>query len=212
MIIQSSSILTSTLTPLVGVGLLSLERMLPLTIGANIGTTLTGILAALAVPASKIHLTLQVALSHLFFNITGALLFYPIPIFRRVPIKLSKILGNVTASYRWFSIVYLVLVFFAIPAVVFALSIAGDEVIMAVGIPVLVILVAITSVNITQNTCPRILPTRMRTWNFLPLWMHSLEPCDRVLSCCCKKAPAKNMKDVTTKVESHENKAFEAHV
>ena len=48
MLVQSSSVFTSTLTPLVGIGLLSLERMFPLTLGSNIGTTFTGILAALA--------------------------------------------------------------------------------------------------------------------------------------------------------------------
>lgn len=55
MIIQSSSVFTSTLTPLVGVGIVSMERMFPLTIGANIGTTVTGILAALAVSESQVH-------------------------------------------------------------------------------------------------------------------------------------------------------------
>ena len=48
MLVQSSSIFTSALTPLIGVGVVSLERAFPLTLGANIGTTATGILAALA--------------------------------------------------------------------------------------------------------------------------------------------------------------------
>lgn len=39
MVVQSSSITTSTLTPLVGMGALRLEQMYPLTLGANIGTT-----------------------------------------------------------------------------------------------------------------------------------------------------------------------------
>lgn len=37
--VQSSSITTSTLTPLVGLGLIRLEQMFPLTLGCNIGTT-----------------------------------------------------------------------------------------------------------------------------------------------------------------------------
>ena len=36
--VQSSSITTSTFTPLVGLDIISLEQMLPLTLGANIGT------------------------------------------------------------------------------------------------------------------------------------------------------------------------------
>ena len=58
--LQSSSIFTSALTPLVGVGVLHLDRMFPLTLGANIGTTVTAILAALASDAAKLHVTLQV--------------------------------------------------------------------------------------------------------------------------------------------------------
>merc|ERR1719352_1928415 len=46
--VQSSSITTSTFTPLVGLGVVTLEQMVPLTLGANIGTTVTAFLAALA--------------------------------------------------------------------------------------------------------------------------------------------------------------------
>lgn len=60
MLVQSSSVFTSSLTPLVGLGIIELERMYPLTLGANIGTTITGILAALA--SSKVVLALEVSL------------------------------------------------------------------------------------------------------------------------------------------------------
>lgn len=191
MIIQSSSVFTSTLTPLVGVGIVSMERMFPLTIGANIGTTVTGILAALAVSESQVHLTLQVALCHLFFNLSGTVLFYPIPFLRKIPIYLAKSLGNTTAQYRWFAIVYLVGMFFLLPAAFFALSQAGPVVFMAVGIPFLTVLVIVILVNILQVKAPQCLPKQLRTWNFLPSWLHSLEPYDRVISkimCmkCCR--------------------------
>ena len=42
-LVQSSSIFTSALTPLAGIGVISLERMYPLTLGSNIGTTTTGL-------------------------------------------------------------------------------------------------------------------------------------------------------------------------
>nr|XP_011417351.2 sodium-dependent phosphate transport protein 2B [Crassostrea gigas] len=191
MIIQSSSVFTSTLTPLVGVGIVSMERMFPLTIGANIGTTVTGILAALAVSESQVHLTLQVALCHLFFNLSGTVLFYPIPFLRKIPIYLAKSLGNSTAQYRWFAIVYLVGMFFLLPAAFFALSQAGPVVFMAVGIPFLTVLVIVILVNLLQVKAPQCLPKQLRTWNFLPSWLHSLEPYDRVISkimCmkCCR--------------------------
>lgn len=41
-LVQSSSIFTSALTPLAGIGVISIERIYPLTLGSNIGTTTTG--------------------------------------------------------------------------------------------------------------------------------------------------------------------------
>lgn len=76
-LVQSSSITTSTLTPLVGLDLLRIEQMYPLTLGANLGTTVTAILAAMVTEGTA---ALQVALAHLFFNVTGVLMFYPIPV------------------------------------------------------------------------------------------------------------------------------------
>ena len=62
-LVQSSSITTSTLTPLAAVGLITLEDMLPLTLGANIGTTLTGVMAATVVTSNPVQ-AWQVALCH----------------------------------------------------------------------------------------------------------------------------------------------------
>lgn len=71
LIIQSSSVFTSTLIPLVGIGIVSIERVFPLVLGSNIGTTVTGILAALSSKSSTLLLAIQIALCHLLFNITG---------------------------------------------------------------------------------------------------------------------------------------------
>merc|ERR1712072_950773 len=84
--VQSSSITTSTLTPLVGVGVITLKQMLPLTLGANIGTTCTGLLAAMV---SGKRNALQIALCHLFFNIFGILVWYPVPKVRELPLAMS---------------------------------------------------------------------------------------------------------------------------
>merc|ERR1712058_179904 len=75
-LVQSSSVFTSTLTPLAGAGLVSLERAYPLTLGSNIGTTTTSLLAALASKGNEKE-AIQIALVHLCFNITGIILFYP---------------------------------------------------------------------------------------------------------------------------------------
>ena len=98
-LVQSSSVFTSTLTPLVGAGLFKLETAYPLTLGSNIGTTTTGLLASLAADGSSLKNSLRIALCHLFFNISGIILFYPIP-WMRWPIPMAKCLGRTVAEYR----------------------------------------------------------------------------------------------------------------
>ena len=70
-LVQSSSVFTSTITPLVGVGFVTVERVYPLTLGANLGTTTTALIAAMAAEPERIKATMQVSLCHLFFNLTG---------------------------------------------------------------------------------------------------------------------------------------------
>jgi len=200
-VFQSSSVFTSALTPLVGIGVLSLKRMYPLTLGANIGTTTTGILSALASDGAGLANSLQVALIHLFFNISGIILWYPIP-FMRLPIRAAKFLGNTTAEYRWFAVLYLITVFFVIPAILLALSYAHEWALRSVVIVVLVIVIFIIAVNLLQNHRPQWLPKTLRTWKFLPVWMRSLQPYDKfftkylLCTCCCKGAvEAMNEKD-----------------
>ena len=81
-------------------GLVTLERVFPLTLGSNIGTTITGILASLSGPAKTLKYSLQIALCHSLFNVFGILIWYPIPIFRKVPLNLAKSLGNTNSLCR----------------------------------------------------------------------------------------------------------------
>lgn len=191
-IVQSSSVFTSAITPLVGIGVISIERAYPLSLGSNIGTTTTAILAAMASPGDTLPDALQIALVHFLFNISGIILWYPIP-FTRFPIRLAKGLGNITASYRWFAAVYIISCFFVIPLFVFSLSLAGWKVLVGVGVPLLVILIVIIIINVLQKKRPSFLPAVLRSWDFLPLWAHSLAPWDTVVGmctakccCCCK--------------------------
>ena len=179
MLVQSSSIFTSALTPLIGVGVVSLERAFPLTLGANIGTTATGILAALA-STSNLDKALQIAFCHLFFNISGILLWYPIPYIRKLPINMAKFLGNKTAEYRWFALAYLIFGFFLLPAAIFGLSLAGWQILLGVAVPIVLLLMFIIIVNILQRKAPHVLPEVLQDWKWLPKWTRSLEPYDRV--------------------------------
>ncbi|XP_031727830.1 solute carrier family 34 member 2a [Anarrhichthys ocellatus] len=191
-IVQSSSVFTSAITPLVGIGVISIERAYPLSLGSNIGTTTTAILAAMASPGDTLANALQIALVHFLFNISGILLWYPIP-FTRLPIRLAKSLGNITASYRWFAAVYIISFFFFLPLVVFSLSLAGWQVLVGVGAPLVIMLIIILVINMLQKRKPGCLPAALRSWDFLPLWAHSLAPWDKVVGvftakccCCCK--------------------------
>ena len=186
-LVQSSSIFTSAITPLVGIGVLHLDRMFPLTLGANIGTTVTAILTSLAQDGEKIPLALQVALCHLFFNIIGVIIWYPIPAMRAIPVSLAKSLGNTTANHRWFALVYLFLMFFILPAACFGLSIAGWPYLVGIGGTFLLFFVTIVVINILQRKKPKaICCPKLRTWEWCPRPLHTLSFYDEKCICCRK--------------------------
>ena len=92
--VQSSSITTSTIVPLAGAGVLTLRQVYPFPLGANIGTTITAILAALTLNVTA----LVAAFAHLFFNLYGILFIYMNPLFRDIPIKLSIWISEVAVK------------------------------------------------------------------------------------------------------------------
>jgi sodium-dependent phosphate cotransporter len=111
--VQSSSITTSLLIPLIGAGIVPLESAFSATLGANVGTTVTALLASMTgTPAA-----VTVALVHLLFNISGIVIFYPIPALRHIPVRLAKALAAQTAQRRWFAFVYMFGVFFVMPLI-----------------------------------------------------------------------------------------------
>lgn len=110
--VQSSSITTSILVPLVAAGVLSLENAYPITLGANVGTTVTALLASLAV---DLQAGLVVALVHTLFNVAGILLFYPVPALRRVPIRLARGLSDVAYDHRSLVFAYVLGAFVVVP-------------------------------------------------------------------------------------------------
>lgn len=110
--VQSSSISTSLLIPMIAAGVLTLENAYPLTLGANIGTTMTALLAALAVDRIE---GLQIAFVHLLFNVAGILLFYPVPYLRRVPLGAARTLAAWAVKRRVAAIVYVVFGFYVVP-------------------------------------------------------------------------------------------------
>jgi len=195
--VQSSSITTSALTPLVGVGVLKLERMYPVVCGANIGTCVTGLLAALAADPDRLHVTLQVALAHLLFNITGIVIWYVIWPLRALPINAAKAIGDLTAKYPWFCWFYLISAFLVIPLIFMGFSYAGQAALVTVIVIVVTVLVFVWFVNLGQRRFKDKLPVTLQTWDFLPEPLRSLEPYDRSIfgpmnrACCTPMCNAK---------------------
>jgi len=111
-LVQSSSITTSLVVPLAGAGILQLRQIFPYTLGANIGTTITALLASLV---AGTHAPLAVAFGHLAFNIYGILLIWPIEIIRNIPIKMSEKFAAIAVRNRMVPMVYILVVFFLIP-------------------------------------------------------------------------------------------------
>jgi len=112
--VQSSSITTSILVPMVGAGVLTLRNAFPVTLGANLGTTVTALLASLAV---DLRAGLVVALTHTLFNLFGIMVVYPIPAVRRVPIRLAEGLARRAAENYLLVGAYVVGLFLLLPMI-----------------------------------------------------------------------------------------------
>ena len=108
--VQSSSVTTSFFVPLAAAGVLRPRQIYPMILGANLGTTITALLASLAGDINGLTL----AFTHLLFNICGILLFYPIPQLR-IPIWLAQKFGRLAVRRRFLAIAYVVVAFYVIP-------------------------------------------------------------------------------------------------
>ena len=93
-------------------GVVSLRNIYPVTLGANVGTTITALLAALA--ASKPE-ALTVGLVHTIFNVTGILLLYPITRIREIPVRLAQGLAEIAVTRQALAVTYVVTVFLIVP-------------------------------------------------------------------------------------------------
>ena len=114
--VQSSSITTSLLVPLGGAGVITLRQAFPITVGANIGTTVTALLATMAVSGENASAGLTIALVHLLFNMIGTLAILPFPRIRDIPLVLARRLALVAVESRKWAVVYVMLLFYGVPA------------------------------------------------------------------------------------------------
>jgi sodium-dependent phosphate cotransporter len=116
MLVQSSSITTSLIVPMAGAGLLTLEQIFPYTLGSNIGTTITAMLAAL-ITGNLAAVT--VAFAHTVFNICGIILWWP---FKKIPIAMATKFAELSIKNKFIPIAYVLIVFFIIPLLVIYLT------------------------------------------------------------------------------------------
>lgn len=119
-LVQSSSTTTSLIVPLAASGVLTTKQVFPFTMGANIGTCITALLAATAISGGYEEFALQIALVHLLYNVAGVLVFSLVPWVRDWPVYSAEWLGNKTEENRTWAFGYIFSVFFVLPGSVFA--------------------------------------------------------------------------------------------
>lgn len=114
--VQSSSTTTSLMVPLAGSGTFSLKQIYPFTLGANIGTTITALIAAFAFTGVEASFALQAAIVHLSFNIVATALIYGVPFLRRLPLSGAVLLGELGARNTLYVLAWVLGVFVVLPA------------------------------------------------------------------------------------------------
>jgi sodium-dependent phosphate cotransporter len=110
-LVQSSSITTSLIVPLAGSGILTLVQIFPYTLGANLGTTGTAILASLA--TGEIH-GVTIAFAHMFFNLCGISIFLPL---KKIPLALARKLSEYAVKSRILPFAFIAVIFFIVPLI-----------------------------------------------------------------------------------------------
>ena len=115
-IVQSSSTTTSLMIPLAGTGIFRLKQVYPFTLGSNIGTTITALLAATAIIGTNAIYALQIALVFMLYNVFSVALVYSVPALRRLPMVGAVSIAKIADRNKLIALLYVVGVFFALPA------------------------------------------------------------------------------------------------
>ncbi len=101
--------------------MIGLRHVYPFTLGANIGTTITALLAATAITGATHAVAHQIAIAHVLYDLLGVIVIYSIPWLREIPIAGAEWIARRGSERKWMAIVYIFCAFFGIPgAFVFA--------------------------------------------------------------------------------------------
>eukprot|EP00928_Gymnodinium_smaydae_P069760 TRINITY_DN5344_c0_g1_i2.p1 TRINITY_DN5344_c0_g1~~TRINITY_DN5344_c0_g1_i2.p1 ORF type:complete len:1338 (-),score=280.92 TRINITY_DN5344_c0_g1_i2:171-4184(-) len=123
-VLHSFGAASTTLTLFAGLGLVSLERSVVLVAGLNVGAPCF-MAAAFSPTDATVSVGLQLAFSHLLFNVVGVLVWFVLPVARRVPLALAKVFGEVVAFRPWLGLVFIIYVFLLLPCVILVVSFNG---------------------------------------------------------------------------------------
>ena len=92
-------------------------------IGANIGTTITALLAATAVSGAVAVYALQIALVHVCFNVFAVLLIFGIPFLRNLPLRGAEWLASLATERKLFAALWVLGVFLVLPMLLIGITI-----------------------------------------------------------------------------------------
>ncbi len=124
-LVQSSSTTTSLVVPLAGTGIFGIRDIYPFTLGANIGTCITSLLAATAISGPNAIFALQIALVHLLYNCLGVVVIFGTKFLRELPVMGAETLARVAAERKSIAVAYVLGVFFVIPGILMGITSLG---------------------------------------------------------------------------------------
>lgn len=122
-LIQSSTATTTILVPIAGTRALTTRQIFPITLGANIGTTVTAVVAAFAVIGENAQVALQIAFVHVLYNLASVVIIFGIPFLRETPPRCSEYLARIGVDRKNLAVAYVLIVFVALPALTILISV-----------------------------------------------------------------------------------------
>lgn len=121
-LVQSSSTTTSLAVPLAASGKFQLRQIFPFTVGANIGTTMTAIIAAFGFSGIERTAGMTAATVHLLYNAFAMIVIMGIPFLRPIPVKAAVWIGDLGARNKLYVVMWVLGVFVAVPGVMILLT------------------------------------------------------------------------------------------
>lgn len=114
-LVQSSSTTTALTVPLAASGKFKVRTLFPFVVGANIGTTVTGLIAAFSASGTEAEAAMAGALVHTLFNTFAAILILSVPFLRKLPPMGSDWLAAMATKNKLYVFAWIGGVFFILP-------------------------------------------------------------------------------------------------